>query len=569
MDQVWLSDKWLERFGCSPPEWVGLQEEPQDIETAINACQRRIEGFNKRLLQEEFLLAWLQQKQSDRGQNIHTSQEEAAKSPFGIDKTDVSQLEESVVTVSQKPTTLTGDLSDSSLRRRVFEHVDRRDEKLARRVKRKIQETKHWSSAEIETIFNFEEEERKAITPILEETSTKSHKFVSRKRSMSDSSLNRQQQERLSVSPDQERLDTIVDVESPTGNSANQLTLQDLSQVLYKSEHKPYLVHPQNHMDIPGKETKRLSNGSGIHNHDSSDDEHELLSSVKTVIASGDIHMHDPLPIHGSFPSNEQHWMEESSTLTRDLYFTPADEGAITTDGTGEQTPTEENVEAALTIAMVNKAKDLSLNLGLEFGHAGSIFQNDKEEENEQYEQSDDEEDDRRSEDQEAETGSINDIETSAYHNLAESTLTYILRDTIFASRSNSMSSLSDSRRSLSPEPTTPSGVNLRPNSNKREKRNRAAQVLENKFSDNLEDEERLQQMLAEIQDSSPYDSQSPSSDLSHSDPSSPTHLIPYDMSLRQVSNTFSNNTCWLRKLDVLLGNSVQCLIDPMLIFWD
>ena len=546
MDQVWLSDKWLERFGCSPPEWVGLQEEPQDIETAINACQRRIESFNKRLQQEEFLLAWLQRKQSDRGQNIHTSQEEAAKSPPGIDKVDISQVEETVVSVSQE-STLTGDLSNSSLRRRVFEHVDRRDEKLARRVKRKVQGTKHWSSAEIETIFDFEEEERKATTPIVEETSTNSHKLVSRKRSMSDSSVSRQPQERLSVSPDQERLDTIIDVESPTGNSPNQLTLQDLSQVFYKSERRPYLVHPHIHMDIPGKETKRLSNGSGIHNHDS-DDEHELLSSVKTVIASSDIHSHDSLPIHGSFSSNEQHWMEKSSTLTRDLYFMPEDEGAVATGATGERTPTEENLEGGLTLTMVNKAKDLSLNLGLEFGHAGSIFQNDKEEENEQYEQSDDEEDDRRSEDQEGETGSINDIETSAYHNLAESTLTYILRDTIFASRSNSMSSLSDSRRSLSPEPTTPSGVNLRPNSNKREKRNRAAQVLENQFSDNLEDEERLQQMLAEIQDSSPYHSHSPSSDLSHSDPSSPTHLIPYDMSIRQVSNTFSNNTCCIER---------------------
>lgn len=546
MDQVWLSDKWLERFGCSPPEWVGPQEELQDIETAINACQRRIEEFNKRLQQEEFLLAWLQQKQSYRGQNIHTSQEEAAKSLSGIDKAGISQVEETVVSISQEPP-LIGDLSDSSLRRRVFEQVDRRDEKLARRVKRKIQGTKHWSSAEIETIFNFEEEERKA-SPIREEANTRSHKLVSRKRSMSDSSLGRPLQERLSVSPDQERLGTIVDVESPTGNSPNQLTIQDIPQVLqHKSELRPYLVHPHNHMDIPGKETKRLSNGGGIHDHDS-DDEHELLSSVKTVVASSDSHAHDTLLIHGSFPSNEKRWMEESSTLTRDLYFTPADEDGVATGGTGERTPTEENMEAALTIGMVNKAQNLSLNLGLEFGHAGSIFQNEKEEENEQYEQSDDEEDDRQSEDQEAETGSINDIETSAYHNLAESTLTYILRDTIFASRSNSMSSLSDSRRSLSPEPTTPSGVNLRPNSNKREKRNRAAQVLENQFSDNLEDEERLQQMLAEIQDSSPYHSHSPSSDLSHSDPSSPTHFIPYDMSIRQVSNTFSNNTCCMER---------------------
>jgi hypothetical protein len=131
------------------------------------------------------------------------------------------------------------------------------------------------------------------------------------------------------------------------------------------------------------------------------------------------------------------------------------------------------------------------------------------------------------------ESSSITDLENSGYHNtftnLAESTLTYILRDTIFASRSNSIGSLGDYRQSVSPEPTTPlGGVSLRPNSGKKRER-RTGHVFEN---EDIMDEEKLQQMLLEIQDS-PYHSRSPSSpfsDNTQSDPSSPTHLISYDV---------------------------------------
>ena len=217
------------------------------------------------------------------------------------------------------------------------------------------------------------------------------------------------------------------------------------------------------------------------------------------------------------------------------------DDSAETTD-TGEVTPTElrrydfdtqSSLEQGITSAKAFQARTTALGEGVIFplGTAeGLIFAADDD-----PAETRDTEDEVENDDQ-VETTSLNDLEASgshAYFNLPESTLTYILQDTLFSSRSNSVSSLTRYERSASPEVSTPSmpldGVSRRPNSTKRKDRNRVGHFLENHYSsgDQLADEERLAQMLADLRDNSPVPSHSPSSpnsDLSYSNPASPTH---------------------------------------------
>lgn len=488
MSEELVGAKWQERFGYSPPEWVAHLGATQDIGEAISECRERINNFKLRVSEEESLLELLLAIES--GPAVLASQE-AAKSPPCV----YSSEEESERKVKQKS-------FDSLSRKRAHKQVDRRHEKIARRVKQRVRDHKHWSVLDLETVFDLEKEKRKAKnTP----TGT-GHFPLTRQRSRSESSLRDKKDESTTSS----LLATIPDESTPEPTGYSQV-------INFDSLFDP-LPELTPNMEIPGVQHKRLSNGL----HDSEED--EFVSSVKTIVPSM-ANDNEILLIQGTFPSDDA---QKRSSLT------------ISTGGSsvsGDLTPTEIPKEKT---SAGKEQFNLTLDLGLELSEVANIAGRsplddlEGEGEGEGY-------DEKQVEDDE-ETSSINESESSGYHrdfqNLAESTLTYILRDTIFASsRTNSMSSLNESRRSLSPEPTTPlEGVNLRPNSGGKRKGRRTAQILEN---DDF-DEERLQKMLEEVQDS-PFHSRSPSSpysDMTQSDPSSPTHLVPYEVSPHNLPST-------------------------------
>lgn len=496
-----LSAKWLERYGSKPPEWVHHLEDLEDDHKATFACQKRILDLSLRLQQERALLHLLQSFNRS-GPDFQTFQEAAKTPPCEYSS------EKDVLTFERHESTFNDNSTNSLSRRRALQHVDRHHERLARRVKERVKDyTKHWSVAEIGTIFNLEEEEEEEkeqtqslIPPSEEEGTEVIEKSLIRTRSRSESSICHQSDKGVYQSTNTSTFKSRL----PSAN------LQFVTQVKFN----PLVT--DNSMAIPGKETKRLSNGSAVYTHLSDDEENEIVSSVKTIV--GD----DILPLKVSLIPD----VDPTNTLRRDTFFLESTHSS----GSGEKTPTD----ALMETFMVDETAPPSGDLDLCLAEAGHIYHH------EQEQSFDDDEFEDEYEKQSEDVESINEMESSGYHsnfqNLAESTLTYILRDTIFASRSNSMSSLNDSRRSLSPDPTTPhGGVSLRPNSGRIKERNRAAHVLENQLTDDCIDEERLHKMLLEIQDSSPY--QSPSSVSSYSDPSSPTHLVPYDhMTIHQVS---------------------------------
>ena len=478
MSEELVGAKWQERYGNGPPEWVDQLGRIQDIERAISDCRERINKFTLRLKQEQCFLELLL---SYSGGPAITTSQEAAKSP-----PCVYSSEEDSDHSQGGPGSI-----DSLSRKRAYQQVDRRHERIARRVKQRVKDHKHWSVSELENVFNFEEEERESK----ESRSSKRviHFPVTRQRSRSESSVRVPQREREN-SIETLPLSPILD-EAHTPDSSEQSQVKIFKSILHE---------PSSTMEIPAK---RLSNGIHVHK---SDDDDELMSSVKTVVASSGNYSQDFLLIQGTLPTDDI--IVAPSTLKRNS-LTIFDSSPTVS---GDLTPTESFKEEQKPLFT------RSLDLGIELSEVANIYRDDS--------LDDDEEEEEEKQADDVETSSIdNSGYHSAFQNLAESTLTYILRDTIFAtSRSNSMSSLNESRRSVSPEPTTPiEGVNLRPNSGKK-KVQRKAQILEN---DDF-DEERLQRMLLEIQDS-PFHSRSPSSpssDLTQSDPSSPTHLIPYDI---------------------------------------
>ena len=494
-----LAEKWLVRFDKEPPEWVDRLENLQDVDSSINDCQRRIENLRSLLEQELFLLEWLHTQSGQDKEENETPPEEPP--------TDVSCEVEST----------------TSLRRRALEHVDIQDVHLAQRVKKKLRKSnKHFS------IIGIDSDRENSLSP-----ESVGHQLLVRKRSMSDSSVSRtphegnHRYENVSL-----ELCPIPDTESPPSERQLAFHFQNApSQVI--SKHSTPSLESKVCNEIPRDDDKRLSNGD-INGGESEDDD-ELMLSVKTVIASTENHTPEFLPVCGSLTSEEGTWMESSGTLKRGA--NPSYTEAIL--ATGEKTPTGSldasvsNMEQGITTAMVNEARSLSLDHGLDLRDAGLIFRTRDPDDRSKEEGYEDEE-------QNEDTGSINEFESSGYHtysNLAESTLTYILRDTIFASRSNSVSSLMGEGRDDKTDRSSTSEVNLRPNSGrenegKRKGRNRYAHFIRDFGStDDITDEEHLQQMLAELQYSSP----SPSSDLSISGPSSPTHLIPYNTPITQV----------------------------------
>lgn len=485
-----ISDRWLQTFGTDPPKWIASLN-LDDIKEATSSCRKRIQSLSTRLKEERALLQLLDVVLEVEHPN--------AISSSGPDR--LAFLQEApvaIATVSEcvtNPPSSSKTPSESSvlvLRRRACEQVDRDHESLARRVKDKVK-SKHLSFSGSKRIFDFEEDNNlleRAKLSIPENIITK-NTYFGRRRSSSESSTFVK-----------EGIETTG--ERGLGNSPSRTLPKFVAQVDFKpltSDHQ----EGSSPMDIPGnsKEAKRLSNGT--HPHLIEDDDNEFVASVKTIV--GDDSLGNKGPHQDSDPN---------LTLKRDSFYT---------NTSGEKTPTDALTDIFNEDFSPSVEVPQSDNLEMGLFEAGQIAQH-------KQEILFDDEDEEQSTGDGEETGSFNDMENTAFHsdfqNLAESTLTYILRDTIFASRSNSMSSLNDSRRSMSPEPTTPlGGVNLRPNSGRIKERNRAAQVLENQFTDEGIDEERLHRMLLELQDSSPCQSPSPVS--SSSDPSSPTHFVPYD----------------------------------------
>lgn len=516
-----LADQWLLRFDKEPPEWVDRLENLQDVDNSINDCQRRIENLRSLLEQELFLLEWLHtQSGQDREEN---------ETPPEEPPTDDSE-------------------STTSLRRRALEHVDIQDVHLAQRVKKKLgKSNKHFS------IIGIDSDRENSLSPERVE-----HQILVRQRSMSESSVSRtphegnRRYENVSL-----ELCPIPDTESPPSERQLAFHFQNVpSQVIYK--HSTPSLESKVCNEIPRDDDKRLSNGD-INGGESEDDD-ELMLSVKTVVASTENHTPEFLPVCGSLTSEEGTWMESSGTLKRgaNLSYTEA------ILATGEKTPTGSldasvsNIEQGITTAMVNEARSLSLDYGLDLRDAGLIFRTQDPDDRGKEEGYEDE-------GQNEDTGSINEFESSGYHtysNLAESTLTYILRDTIFASRSNSVSSLMGEGRDDKTDRSSTSEVNLRPTSGresegKRKGRNRYAHFIRDFGStDDITDEEHLQQMLAELQYSSP----SPSSDLSNSGPSSPTHLIPYNTPINQCLSARSSRIYPMRQNTVVVHGEVMVI---------
>lgn len=503
MEQT-LVETWQERFGSLtslPRQWVDrFANPPQDVDGCITECEKRVSELKEKLEQETFLLSWLQSLKEDKSTN------------------DQDKLPETPITGLEIKTTETD--SPVCLRRRAFDHVSVRDVLVAQRVSLKIKQSdKHRSVSNIDA---------------LDFTGVSDHQPLGRQRSLSDSLVQRSQvipaEDRQSpVTPLMNRLSPIPDTDIDQAPAPEQQ--HSTSQVTAIQD-----INSSNSslMEVPESNIKRLSNGiHGSKESLSDDDSSDLLASVKTVISSGPSHSPNCLHIDGTLADEEgtSSWMECSGTLKRGLVFQNSQDG-------GEKTPTGsldtsvDAMEKGLTLNMINEARTCSLDEGLNLKEAGLLYQEEEEEDDEEDKDSDlDESEPLPNED----SGSVNELEGSGYHtysNLAESTLTYILRDTIFASRSNSVSSLSGPD-AFSPELTPSHEVNLRSNAKRKrttQDRNRTAQVLRDFGSndditnDDITDEERLQKMLADLQDSAPS---SPSSELS-SGPASPTHLVPY-----------------------------------------
>ena len=500
-----LTETWQERFGSLPPKWVDRFASPQDVDGCISECEKRLSELRDKLEQQLFILTWLQDLRK----------REASNQVVSVQLPPLSEI----ITKEQEID------SPVCLRRRAFDQVDVSDVLVAKRVGLKVKQTnKYLSTNNIESL--------------VEQSSH--HLPLNRQRSMSDSVV---QKPHMSLteerqSPVLDRLSPIPDV-PPVNQPSNQHNdLKEVDQHQNESD-----SNKLSFMKAPETDMKRLSNG--IHESVSDDEDSDLLASVKTIIHSipsvspnqlnVDYNITDETDGHDGGGNS---WMEYSGTLKRDMLGFP------TVHDSGEMTPTGsldtsvDALEKGITLNMINEVRSCSLDEGLNLREAMLKFrtQDDDDDDKESDMEDDQEEEEERLRNNE-DSGSVNEFENSGYHtysNLAESTLTYILRDTIFASRSNSVSSLSGPDI-FSPELTPSHEVNLRPNTGKRKDRNRttqernrtnrAAKVLrEFGSNDDITDEDKLQKMLADLQDSGPS---SPSSELS-SEPSSPTHLVQY-----------------------------------------
>lgn len=494
-----LSGKWANRFGSGLPEWVGQLHELQDVDNAIGDCRRRIDEFKKRLEEETFLLEWLESRSG-----LGTIKE--ARTP----PDDQQQLEEDSPTqpqITRAFESLDRFPDSEAPRRRVNEQVDRTDVNLVEKVKRKIKTSgKYLSISGIDSVLS--------QAPVI------------RKRSFSESSMVQAREGKYKHKSNKKlpTLSPIKDKESPPINRYAPYKITTPTKQPPSLDSSINTIPPPVAAAMTTMEGKRLSNGIhvGVYKGEESEED-DLLASVKTVVSPDDI------------GKDHNKWAESSGTLkrghtTEDFRTSLVMDEKTPTgslDASGEILESGSALEQGLTLNMVDHARSQSFELPIKLDQVASFVSRSLDEQ---------EFDTCINKDS---TGSMGDLQSDSYnnyHDLAESTLTYILRDTIFAtSRSNSVSSLpSGERLSRSPEPITPMGVNLRPNSGKRRDRNRDAQLLDN-FSDDETinvDEERLQQMLAEIQE--PYHSSSPSSEQSYSDPSSPTHLVTWD--INQVS---------------------------------
>lgn len=485
MDQS-FAKSWKERFGGELPQWVERVALAQPQEDCVRQSEKRVSELTERLEQETFVLSWLQQRSKTRKATINASDIVEPSSQSASTK-----LQDST-SPSQSPL---------YLRRRAFEHVNLKDVKAAQRVSLKLKQSgKHLSSGNID---------------FFEYSPSPKHLPLSRERSMSDSVVTPRTD--VEPIPEHNRLSPIPD--TPVKQVSDPQNTQQSTQ-----------VNTDNMEVIQTTDTsnfKRLSNGT---QEAISDDEgNEIMDSVRTVVSTTSTSPNQ-LFIRTSEEIDDtkrRSWLECSGTLKRGIEFQNSIDGEKTP--TGSLDTSVDALEKGITLSMASDARYFSLDRGLNLKEAEETYTSQDRHGNEG--ESDGEEDEVRS--QNEETGSMNDLEHSGYHNysnLAESTLTYILRDTIFASRSNSVSSLSGPDP-FSPELTPSHEVNLRSNGKRKDRnritqeRNRTAQVLrEFGSNDDITDEAKLQKMLADLQDSSPS---SPSSELS-SEPSSPSHLVPY-----------------------------------------
>ena len=476
-----LSQKWVVRFGSGLPEWVGQLHGLQDVDRAIGDCRRRIDEFRKRLEEETFLLDWLE-SQSGFGTK-------EAKTPPGQFSSQLEEFRSKNITDSFE---FLDKLPECEVtpRGRVNEQVDRADVNLVERVKQKLKSGKYLSLSGIDSVL--------AQAPIV------------RKRSLSESCMVQTHEGKYKHKANR-KLPTLSPIKDKDLSPKNRYAPYKITTPTKQPASVDITPTPPVATTMAAIEGKRLSNGIhlGMFKVEETEDD-DLLASVKTVVDD-------------SNKEFDGKWSESAETLKRGYTGDDFTIGFVPDEKTptGSLDASGDILEQGLTLNMVDHARSQSFDLPLKLDQVTSFVSRSL----------DEQEFDAACVNKE-DTGSINDLESNSYnnyHDLAESTLTYILRDTIFAtSRSNSVSSLTEERLSSSPEPVTPIHVNLRPNSGKRRERNRDAQLLDHFSDDDNNDEERLQQMLAEIQE--PYHSSSPSSDQSYSDPSSPTHLVSWDI---------------------------------------
>ena len=530
---------WRSRFGADPPDWA-RNVDLQNVDGQVEKCRQRVEALKRQLEKELFLLEWLEGVRCrKRGEATETHQEALPLSTtvpppregtlaFVVGRPSPSPTKRIRLTHSDSSLSSPGHLE----RKR---QVDSSDELLAKRLSNRRQAHKSWSISGFDTVLK-----QGNSSP-----GGESQTSEGRRRSLSDSAVPSESRKAKKASQatmsDKERtLSPIPDVvlpictastNSPSDSSSPCESPFSRGQLSPCSS--PAALSPGR---LSGEEDRRNSNSTILHESESED---ELLASVDTVVSpDSDTAVLDTYENSGGIGRGKRR------TLVRknDRRSGSIEEGDKTpTDSLSEIPPEEPDVlEQGITSLMASRAR-----LGsdaLQISDAGLVMN--------QLLQDDDNDDSQSADDsigegERAETSSVNDLEISGDHSsfgghhfsdLAEATITYILRDTIFAgsnsSRSNSVSSL-PGRDGSSTSPDSYSskhGVNLRPNSHRRRSHKRSARVMENAFSeeDLNQDDEKIAQMLQEIRDNSSFSSHSPrspspSSEFS-SNPASPTH---------------------------------------------
>ena len=544
---------WRSRFGADPPDWA-RNVDLQNVDGQVEKCRQRVEALKRQLEKELFLLEWLEGVQCrKRGEATETHQEALPLSTT-VPPPREGTLAFVVGRPSPSPTKrirLTH--SDSSLsspghfeRKR---QVDSSDELLAKRLSNRRQAHKSWSVSGFDTVL------KQGNSPPGGESQTSE----GRRRSLSDSAVppesRKAQKASQAAMSDKERTlspipDVVLPVSTASTNSpsdSSSLCESPFSRGQVSPCSSPAALSPGRLSG--GDEDRRNSNSTILHesesDEDDEDDDDELLASVDTVVPR---RRDSDTAVLDAYENSSSVGRGKRRTLVKknDRRSSSMEEG-------GEKTPTDslsgvppeepDILEQGITSLMASRARLGSDALqisdaGLVMNQEASLLQDDDNDDSQSA-------DDSMGEGERGETNSVNDLEMSgdhssygghhSYSDLAEATITYILRDTIFAgsnnSRSNSVSSL-PGRDGSSASPDSYSskhGVNLRPNSHRRRSHKRSARVMENAFSEeDLQDEEKIAQMLQEIQDNSSFSSHSPrspspSSEFS-SNPASPTH---------------------------------------------